>query len=562
MSTLTIIKPTETEVKSESDLPLNVCAYCRVSTDENDQKNSLHSQRNFFDTVFLDHPTWRNVGVFYDEGVSGTSLNKRDSFNEMIRKARRGEIDLIYTKEVSRFGRNVQDVLNIVEELRNLNVYVVFLTDDINTQKSDYREKLTQAANSAELESHRTSKRVRWGQQQQMKKGVVFGRKEMFGYNIKRNGKGEQYFEIIEEEAEIVRMIFEWFSNGDGTHTISNKLQELGIKTKRYKNGWSNIVILRLLRNEKYVGDLRQGKTYTENTLSHKKKYNKGESISFYIRDHHPESAIIDRELWDKVQAKLKEREPSEELKAKHSNRYWSSGKVFCGCCGGRYVAYQKKQKYTPYRAWMCFEAHSRGNEKERVIGGEKVKVGCNSKRVNDRVLQMAIRDILTEIIRPNADRICNDIIEQLQVPREKKDYTKQIKAKKKSIDELENKIALLTDKHLSGDIPQTSYDLTNKMYSSELEQLHREINELRAESIKAQETQTISDDYIQQIRELVNLSDDKINENLYERITKKIIVHPKQVLEIYLSFLPTPIKMQYEIQGKGKTYKAIFTIL
>ena len=231
MAITEVTQPTRKLLVSEDSLPHNVCAYCRVSTDERDQRNSLVSQQKFFETYFNRHPNWNNVRIFADEGLSGTSLEKRDQFNEMLALARVGGVDLILTKEVSRFSRNVQDLLNIVEELRDRGIYIWFLADDINTESNDYRERLIQVATNAEQESLRTSRRVRWGQQQQMERGRVFGRKEMFGYNIVTDDMNQQHFVIIPEEAEIVKKIFHWFSMGDGTYTIAKRLQQMGIKT-------------------------------------------------------------------------------------------------------------------------------------------------------------------------------------------------------------------------------------------------------------------------------------------------------------------------------------------
>ena len=435
MAKTEVTQPIKKLLVSEDSQPHNVCAYCRVSTDERDQKNSLVSQQKFFETYFNRHPNWNNVRIFADEGLSGTSLEKRDQFNEMLALARVGGIDLILTKEVSRFSRNVQDLLNIVEELRDRGIYIWFLSDDINTESNDYREKLSIAGQSAEQESLRTSRRVRWGQMQQMERGRVFGRKEMFGYNIVTDELDQQHFVIIPEEAEIVKKIFHWFSMGDGTYRIAKRLELMGIKTKRYKNGWTNTVILRILRNEKYVGDLAQGKTWTPDPLKHKKKYNRGESASFYTRDHHPEAAIIDRDLWDKVQAILDEKAPSEEVKAKHANRYWTSGKIFCGCCGGRYVSMRKKQKTVPYKAWVCYNNNQRGLPREIINDlGETVNVGCVGKRVNDRILQLAMHDILTEFIIPHAKEIIDKLSEEYRSITKPKDNTKEIDATRKGI--------------------------------------------------------------------------------------------------------------------------------
>lgn len=284
---------------------LRVAAYARVSTDKDDQANSLDNQRTYFSKYITQHEGWQLVNVFYDEGISGTQTKKRKGFMEMIAEAESGEIDLIITKEVSRFARNTVDTLSYTRELKKFGVGVIFTLDNIDTRQSDGEFRLTIMASIAQEESRKTSERVKWGQRRQMEKGVVFGR-DLLGYTVK---DGKLY--INEEEAEIVRTIFHKYTNeGKGTHVIARELQEEGMRPKRIAL-WSNVVILRALKNEKYVGDLMQKKTITPDYLTHKKKYNRGEENMVYIKEHH--EPIISRDLWERTQEELLRRSPSEK---------------------------------------------------------------------------------------------------------------------------------------------------------------------------------------------------------------------------------------------------------
>ena len=563
MAHLQVIEPNKTTLKTEDFEPHRVCAYCRVSTDEKDQRNSLIAQKQFFESFFEMHSNWTNIGIFADEGLSGTSLEKRDDFNRMLFEARHGNIDIILTKEVSRFSRNAQHLLNIVEELRNRGVYIWFLSDDIYTEKDDYREELSKAASDAERESLKTSRRVKWGHKQRMQSGVVFGRKEMYGYNIVKDEKGNQHFEIIPKEAAVIKQIFEWFASGEGTHRIGKKLKEKDIDTKRYANSWTPIVILRILRNEKYVGDLAQGKTYTPNPLDHKKKYNTGESYKYYITDHHPESAIIDRELWNKVQTILQEKAPSEEIKAKHSNRYWTSGKVYCGLCGGRYVSYVKKQKNIPYRAWVCFENHQRGKYKQITLETGKTEiVGCNALRVNDRVLQTAIHDIITEYIIPYRETLLDEMKKEIAELSKPKDTTKQIAKLQTALEKKQGEISKLTLGWTSGNVPDIAYYSSIGTLNKDYEELQAQLRQMQEQGNSASAEVQIYTEYIEQLESVLALSENDLNEAFYERITKQIFVYPLNLLEFRLSFIPMPIYMQYKTSGRGKDYTAEFTIL
>jgi DNA invertase Pin-like site-specific DNA recombinase len=542
-----------------------VGAYCRVSTDLEDQANSLQAQIDFFEDYFEDNPNWIKVGIFADEGISGTSLKKRDQFNKMIELAKAGKIDIILTKEVSRFSRNVKDFLIIVDELKEKKVSIHFLAEDLCTDDPDDYSELVDYIVKAQNESEKTSRRVKWGHERKMRKGVVFGRKEMYGYNIVKDEFGKQHFEIIEEEAETIRNIFAWFAAGDGTHTIARRLEQQGKKTKRYKNGWTPTVILRIVRNERYVGDLLQGKTYTTDPLSHQKKYNRGERNKYYIRDHHPDEAIIDRELWNKVQRILEEKAPSDEMKAKHSNRYWVSGKIYCGLCGERYVSLRKKLKDSQYKAWNCFENNARGQYKMVVRDtGEVAYVGCNSLRVNDKVLKNAIYSIITEVIRPQKQKIIDAFRADLAQKHKPKDHQKEIIALKKDIKFLDDKIQdWFEKKEMSENRNDViRYQRLIDKQSANLENLQKRLFDLETKGDAIDDATRYINACIEELEKIVTLSDDEINEGLFERITKKIVIYPLKIIELHLSFLTSPVILRYDATGKGKYYKTTFTIL
>ena len=226
-----------------------VAAYCRVSTDNEDQANSFESQQRYFRQYIQCHQEWELFEVFADEGLSGTTTKKRKAFHRMIACAKNGELDLIVTKEISRFARNTLDSISYTRELKKLGVGVIFMNDNINTLDGDAELRLAIMSSIAQEESRRTSERVKWGQKRQMEQGVVFGR-SMLGYDV-TDGK----MTVNPEGAEVVRLIFQKFvREGKGTHVIARELREAGIYPMRVKE-WSNTVILRLLRNEKYCGD-------------------------------------------------------------------------------------------------------------------------------------------------------------------------------------------------------------------------------------------------------------------------------------------------------------------
>lgn len=270
-----------------------VAAYCRISTAKENQANSFENQQRYFQHYIKNNPDWELHEIFADEGISGTNTKKRREFNRMINTAKQGHIDLIITKEISRFARNIFDSIYYTRELKRYGVAVFFLNDGIYTLDKDAELRLALLSSIAQEESRKTSERVKWGQRQRMEQGIVFGR-SMLGYDV-YNG---QLF-INSEGAEIVKNIFEKFVvEGKGTCKIARELNEKKIPSMHGKT-WSNSVILRILRNEKYCGDLVQKKTFTPDYLSHKKKYNNGEEDFIVIKNHH--EAIISRELFEKA---------------------------------------------------------------------------------------------------------------------------------------------------------------------------------------------------------------------------------------------------------------------
>ena len=387
----------------DNEAHLRVVIYVRVSTDNVKQTTSFELQKKYYEDFVTRHPNWDLVAIYQDEGISGTQIKKRSGFKKMIQDALNGDVDLIITKEVARFARNTVDTLSYTRKLKSAGVGVIFTIDNIDTRDADGELRLTIMASIAQEESRKTSERVKWGQKRQMEKGVVFGR-DLLGYTV-QNGQ----LHINEEEVPIVQAIFHKYTNeGKGTWTIANELLAEGMRPKRIAL-WSNVVILRVLRNEKYVGDLCQKKTYTPDYLTHSKKYNRGEEEMVYLKEHH--EPIIDRDLWNRTQEELKRRSPSEEQKSKHSNRYWCSGKIHCAECGCRYVSRTKKlMSGDVYKAWRCYAAANHGTKKQDADGNE---IGCNNSSINDRSLKTCMNYCIT-LVQGERDSLKKEILKEI----------------------------------------------------------------------------------------------------------------------------------------------------
>ena len=327
---------------------IKVASYCRVSTDKDDQANSFESQQRYFREYIQRHPDWELHEVYADEGITGTSTKKRSQFNRMISDAYDGKFSLIITKEVSRFSRNILDTIFYTRELKALGVGVLFMNDGINTQEPDAELRLSIMGSIAQEESRKTSSRVVWGQTRQMERGVVFGR-SMQGYDVK-DGK----ISVNPEGAELVKLIFQKYAiEQSSTAEIANYLTRKGYHTYGGSSVWKSNTVIKILKNEKYVGDLVQKKTYTPDYLTHEKRRNTGQVPLITVVNHH--EPIISREVWNLTQERLRKNNKHINGATGHSNRYVFSGRIKCGACGSSYVCrYKTLKDGTRIRRWCC----------------------------------------------------------------------------------------------------------------------------------------------------------------------------------------------------------------
>ena len=322
---------------------IRAAGYCRVSTDRGDQHNSYAAQQRYFREYIEHHPDMELHEIYAEEGLSGTSTLRRVQFQRMLADAYDGKFQLILTKEVSRFSRNILDTIRYTRELRKIGIGVYFMNDNISTLDPDAELRLSIMASIAQEESRRTSERIRWGQTRQMENGVVFGH-SLLGYTVK-DGK----IRIEPAGAEIVRQIFHKYGvEKKGTSVIARELRESYPETAV----WSGSYILKILRNEKYAGDLIQKKTITPDYLTHEKKQNRGEEEMIVLRNHH--EAVIARELWETVQEELARRTKTPQSSG-GSVQLSFSGKIRCGECSAVFIArlrYRKDGSF--YRRWRC----------------------------------------------------------------------------------------------------------------------------------------------------------------------------------------------------------------
>lgn len=516
---------------------IKVASYCRVSTEKADQANSFEAQQRYFREYIEHNPNWELYEIYADEGITGTSTKKRAQFNRMIRDAYRGKFKLIVTKEVSRFSRNILDTIAYTRELKALGIGVIFMSDGFSTLDPDCELRLSIMGSVAQEESRKTSTRVKWGQTRQMERGIVFGH-ALLGYNVK-NGR----MTINPEGAEIVRLIFQKYGiEKKGASVIARELQEAGHKTLTGNPKWNNTYILKILKNEKYVGDLVQKKTITPDYLTHSKRYNHGEEPLIIIENHH--EAIISRELWNLVQDELKKRNRRNLSAEGHSNRYVFSGKIKCAECGASFVSRVKTRKDgSSYRRWGCFTAAAAGVKKTTAQGNE---TGCDvGKQIRD---DLAL-DILTEVIRSipvdltwvmqNITALVMNVIQAGGSPVRNPEMIEY------QIQQIMKKKENMADAFLSDLISKEEFLQMKHKYAAELASLKACLETLK--SSEKVNPKKIQSEIYRQVEAIVTCN--TRSDSYYKSLLKQFTVHKEGGIEVMLNYLPHTWIFQLESQ-------------
>jgi len=319
-----LIKSLHTSLKKR-----RVCGYARVSTDSDEQFSSYEAQINYYTNYIKSHDDWEFIGVYTDEGITGTSMKNREGFKSMINDSLEGKIDLIVTKSISRFARNTVDTLVTIRKLKEHGVECFFEKENIYTFDSKGELLITIMSSLAQEESRSISENVTWGHRKAFSDGKVHVAYSTFlGFEKGEGGK----LKVNEEEAKTVRLIYRMFLDGHTAKNICDHLESRGILSPGKKEKWPPSTIHNILRNEKYKGDALLQKTYTVDFLSHKVKKNYGEVQQYYVENSH--EAIIDEREWDMVQLELARRE---RIGKAYSAKSLFSSKLVCGECGGIY---------------------------------------------------------------------------------------------------------------------------------------------------------------------------------------------------------------------------------
>lgn len=393
-----------TETESETAYrQIRVAAYCRVSTQMEEQLNSYEVQVKHYTDKINSEPKWSFAGIYADKGISGTSAKKRDEFMKMIRACKRHKNDMIITKSISRFSRNTLDCLKYIRILKELNVDVLFEEQGLHSKDAGAEFYITIYGSIAQSEAENISANVRWGKQQSAKEGkAAFSYNSFLGYKKGSDGKPE----IVEGEAKIIREIYDKYLEGDSIRKIADYLNDNRIKTPTGKSVWYYGTVRSILTNEKYKGDALINKTYVVDCISKKVKKNDGERAQYYVENNHP--AIITPEKFNRVQEEMARRSSKKKVKqvgtktelGKYSGKYALSEILICGEC------------HTPYR--RCTWTTTNGEKKivwrciNRLDYGKKY---CHhSPSLEENILQSAIvRAVQNNLVK------CSELLEKLK---------------------------------------------------------------------------------------------------------------------------------------------------
>lgn len=521
--------------RSFYDLPLRVTFYARVSTDQDEQINSLENQVQYYTELIQSKPNWKFVPGYVDEGISGGSTKKRDNFNRMIRDAKAGMFDFIITKEISRFSRSTLDSIKYTQELLDYNVGVFFQNDNINTLDTDSEFRLVIMAGVAQDEIRKLSERLKFGFRQAIKNGHVLGNDKLYGYD-----KKDCVLAVNEEEAEIIRIIFDLYGNQRlGTRTISKRLMELGY-TSREGNAFNTLTIRHILENPKYKGWYCGNKSQS---VDYRTKRNILLDESEWVTYPDPSiPAIVPEELWNRANALYKRRR--EEMKSHSSglsfhNRYPYSAKIYCEEHGTTFHRQVIQTKKGQQEVWQCkvYRSHGRG--------------ACSAPQIRSSDLDVILSDIFKELVR-DKEKIIDSLVTVLtNIPKEV-DYGKLRCQVENEMDDLERKKNRLLDLSIAGALTVEEFKERNDSFNAQILECQGKLTAIRQE----EESRFSEELDIPAIRRALDEAlsfTGEIDTALVAMILDKVVVKKESTKDnIYLDIF---LKL-------GSTYEAVYTPL
>lgn len=457
---VTVIPEKKQDIIQEDSAELKkkkVAGYARVSTELDEQQNSYNSQLDYYTNYINSRSDWEFAGMYSDEGITGTSIKKREGFTSMIQDALDGKIDMIVTKSISRFARNTVDTLSTVRKLKNAGIEVFFEKENIYTLDSKGELLLTILSSLAQEESRSISENTTWGQRKRMADGHgCLGFSRFLGYDRGPNGE----FVINEEQAKIVKRIYYEYLDGKSSAEIARRLTADGIKTVTGKDRWDTSTIISILKNEKYKGDCLMQKYYINDYLEKKLIKNKGELQQYYVENHHV--PIVSAEVFDRVQMMMKSKRRKKRVSAARD----FSSMIICGDCGECYGSkvWHSNSKYKK----IIYRCNAKYN-------GEKK---CNTPAIDEERLKETFVEAIN-ILLIDKDEIIDNINCLLDIKKQCKTYADEIRQAAVKVENIEQVYRKIINDQKSNPLPFEEYEMLIKKYGHEYDNARESYNAL-----------------------------------------------------------------------------------
>ena len=532
----------ELKRRSIYDLPLRVTYYARVSSESDEQLNSLGNQISYYENLIRRNSAWTFVAGYIDEGLSAATTKKRDNFHRMVEDARAGLFDLIITKEITRFARNTLDSIQFTRELLAAGVGVFFQNDNINTFDEDSELRLTIMSGIAQDELRKLSSRVKFGHQQAIKNNVVLGNNRIFGYQ-KDHGR----LVIDEEQAAMVRRLFELYATGE----YSMKQ----IETLFYQEGYRNhngkkiahTTMSNMIANPKYKGYYVGNKVKVIDLFTKKQKFLPPEEwVMFKDETGQIVPAIVSEELWDAANAVLKKR--SDDVKSRqgicnHANLL--TGKLYCTCCG---TAYYRRDS-----------VDRQGNKNSKWVCSGKIKNGadsCDSFAVYEEELKPLLLEVFQEA-EPQVEALIEEYVEMYKAIHQGEDLSKRVSTLEASIATIQKKKQKLLAFNAMGELSDQDFLAMNKECTRELEAAQQELQELTAQRDSAADFKKQIDTVRRCLRQAqADAETGVINKEFVDRYIDKIFATPEDsgTLRLQIKLFTGEVTDKYLTSLRGRT--------
>ena len=517
---------TITEITRQKSTPpqIRLAAYCRVSSDSSDQLHSFAAQIKYYSEYCKRHPECKFVDIYADEGITGTSMEKRDDFRRMLRDCKKGLIDRIIVKSMSRFARNTEEMLTALRALEQMEVSVYFEEQGLDTKSMNSEMFATFPGMVAQQESVSISQNMRWSYKKRMESGEFNCCAPAYGFDL-INGK----LVINETEAAVIRRIFDLYLQGIGMQTIANILNDEGVRRQYGREKWHHTTVNYVLNNERYKGDALLQKQITTQTLPFKKQRNHGEQPMYYVENSNP--AIVSRETYEAVQALIKSRQPSCKRKAKN---YPLTRTLLCPDCGHTF----RRQVVNGTAYWLCAAKASS-------------KTDCAWRRVKEDEVYAAF-NLMIRKLQANREYLLGTLIRQLE------ELQYRTTGSQQRVKEIDREIADLTAQNLVLSRLHGKGVLNAADYTAQSDVLENKITELRIER-RAKITDSDENEMLEELKMLNDILKEveigiDFDAELFKQTVDSITVDSNELLTFHLA---GSISLPEKIREKGRCYQA-----